>query len=136
MPNSGDSPSASSMQLQQHGAPSQSQRAEQHKKKGIKSSLGKLFGTSKKEKGGKSSKDSLSSSSGGAMSPLASRNDEMHNTRDAIPSLSMGLNFDPEWGMPLSATPTPTGTPALGQKDFDRRIKRKYVSFLLTFELC
>ena len=59
------------------------------------------------------------------MSPLASRSDEM-NARDAIPSLSMGLNVDPEWGVPLSATPTPTGTPALGQKDFDRRIKRKY----------
>ena len=28
-----------------------------------------------------------------------------------------------------SATPTPTGTPALGQKDFDRRIKRKYEIF-------
>lgn len=60
------------------------------------------------------------------MSPLASRSDET-NARDAIPSLSMGLNVDPEWGVPLSATPTPTGTPALGQKDFDRRIKRKYV---------
>ena len=43
-------------------------------------------------------------------------------------SMSMGLNVDPDWGaVPLSATPTPTGTPALGQKDFDRRIKRKYV---------
>ena len=144
MPNSVESPSSSSMQLQQHQP--QSQRAEQQKKKGIKSSLGKLFGSSKKEKGGKSSKDSLSSStstsgflsilgsiklffllpfSGGAMSPLANRSDEM-STRDVIPSLSMGLNVDPEWGVPLSATPTPTGTPALGQKDFDRRIKRKY----------
>jgi hypothetical protein len=28
--------------------------------------------------------------------------------------------------VPISATPTPTGTPALGQKDLDRRIKRKY----------
>ena len=61
----------------------------------------------------------------GAMSPLASRNDEP-SARDAIPSMSMGLNVDPEWGVPHSATPTPTGTPALGQKDFDRRIKRKY----------
>jgi len=41
--------------------------------------------------------------------------------------MSMGLNVDPDWGaVPLSATPTPTGTPALGQKDFDRRIKRKH----------
>lgn len=66
----------------------------------------------------------LANLTGGAMSPLASRNDEI-NARDAIPSMSMGLNVDPEWGVPLSATPTPTGTPALGQKDFDRRIKRK-----------
>lgn len=66
---------------------------------------------------------------GGAMSPLASRSDEI-NARDTIASLSMGLNVDPEWGVPLSATPTPTGTPALGQKDFDRRIKRKYETLL------
>ena len=125
MPNAAESPSASSIQLQQQQQP-QSQRAEQHKKKGIKSSLGKFFG-SKKEKTGKSSKDSLLSTSG-AMSPLASRNDET-NARDTIASLSMGLNVDPEWGVPLSATPTPTGTPALGQKDFDRRIKRKYEIF-------
>ncbi|XP_046436917.1 liprin-alpha-1-like isoform X3 [Daphnia pulex] len=122
MPNAAESPSASSIQLQQQQQP-QSQRAEQHKKKGIKSSLGKFF-SSKKEKTGKSSKDSLSSTSG-AMSPLASRNDET-SARDTIASLSMGLNVDPEWGVPLSATPTPTGTPALGQKDFDRRIKRKH----------
>lgn len=63
------------------------------------------------------------------MSPLASRNDEL-NPRDALPSMSMGLNVDPEWGVPHSATPTPTGTPALGQKDYDRRIKRKYVAYL------
>ncbi|XP_059352042.1 liprin-alpha-2-like isoform X2 [Daphnia carinata] len=122
MPNAAESPSASSIQLQQQQQP-QNQRSEQHKKKGIKSSLGKFF-SSKKEKSGKSSKDSLSSTSG-AMSPLASRSDEI-NARDTIASLSMGLNVDPEWGIPLSATPTPTGTPALGQKDFDRRIKRKH----------
>lgn len=129
MPNAAESPSASSIQLQQQQQP-QSQRAEQHKKKGIKSSLGKFF-SSKKEKTGKSSKDSLSSTSG-AMSPLASRNDET-SARDTIASLSMGLNVDPEWGVPLSATPTPTGTPALGQKDFDRRIKRKYEIFIFQF---
>ena len=128
MPNSADSPSSSSLQLQQHNQQHQqqpqSQRAEQQKKKGIKSSLGKFF--SKKDKAGKSSKDGHLSSSSGTMSPLANRSDEI-NRRDVIPSLSMGLNVDPEWGVPVSATPTPTGTPALGQKDFDRRIKRKYV---------
>ena len=62
------------------------------------------------------------------MSPLASRNDEM-TSREGTPSSNMGLNVDPDWGaVPLSATPTPTGTPALGQKDFDRRIKRKYAN--------
>ena len=50
--------------------------------------------------------------------------------------MSMGLNVDPDWGaVPLSATPTPTGTPALGQKDFDRRIKRKYAYLFNEFVL-
>lgn len=136
MPNSADSPSSSSLQLQQHNQQQQqpqSQRAEQQKKKGIKSSLGKFF--SKKDKAGKSSKDGHLSSSSGTMSPLANRSDEI-NRRDVIPSLSMGLNVDPEWGVPVSATPTPTGTPALGQKDFDRRIKRKYVyNFFISLPL-
>lgn len=60
MPNAAESPSASSIQLQQQQQQPQNQRTEQHKKKGIKSSLGKFF-SSKKEKAGKSSKDSLSS---------------------------------------------------------------------------
>merc|ERR1712071_184741 len=99
-------------------------RTEHQKKKGIKSSLGKFF-SSKKEKGLKV-KDSLSSPSG-AMSPLTNRSSEMMSREGTPLSMNMGLNVDPDWGaVPLSATPTPTGTPALGQKDFDRRIKRKH----------
>ena len=59
------------------------------------------------------------------MSPLASRAEDT-NYRDATPTSSTNVFIDPEWGaVPISSTPTPTATPALGQKDLDRRIKRK-----------
>ena len=110
-----------------------SRSAEQQKKKGIKSSLGKFFG-SKKDKVNKT-KESLSA--GGAISPLASRNDEVNNREPMQHApYNMSLNVDPEWGaVPISATPTPTGTPALGQKDLDRRIKRKYDIYFQTAAL-